>query len=454
MDFRSRRLEALFGGRLDYITYQDIADVVDNPDAAEYEDLDYKRELTAKDEEGKEEFAKDVVSFANHLGGLIVVGLADAKGIPSQVFDSDVSDAHQRHLRQVAARRIAPAVRLEMRAVHNPEKQGRGFLLIAVPRSPHTPHAILGAPIKAAEEALRFPRRSGSRTEWLTETAIATAYYRRIATAAEQEHRLDGIEREALAALPPSNRPHLLVVLAPEGAGDMPIDQASFERYRTELKTWPTLITMPGSTFADVRIGARRITAEGGYPTGSVRCELHKDGSGAFLVRLREDPDIENGEQYHGVDPSDLVLSLLSALHLIGAHARDRTAALDTAIIRAALIEAPHTHPRGPKQPPMTPFPSIQIERTDMTGFRRRLSSQACAYAHAEAAGFLNDLADGGQGLVQTASLLADELVQAFGLAEAPPLTRQGEIREAGWSRQHRADIVAWAQQHDVPVLQ
>ncbi|MFC1433495.1 helix-turn-helix domain-containing protein [Streptacidiphilus sp. N1-3] len=453
MDFRSRRLEALLGGRLEAITYQELAALRDNPNAAEGEDLDYKRELTAKDEESKEEFAKDVVAFANRLGGVLIVGMADAKGIPSLVVDSDVSDAHQRHLMQVAAKRITPPVRLEMRAVHNPAIPHRGFLLIAVPRSPQAPHAILGAPVNAAEQALRFPRRSGSRTEWLTETAVATSYYRRFAAVTETEHRLDTIEGEALSVLPQSNRPHLLLALTPEIPGDMPITQASYERYRDELRRWHSLMSLlTGRSFYDVRIGARRIAATnaGG---AAVRCELHRDGSGAFIVRLREEPVVD-GDQYHSVEPSDLVLSLLSGLQLLGSHARDRAAALGTLIIRASLMESPHTHPLGPLKPPaMTPFPPVRLEWVDRSGFRDNLSSQECSYAHAEAAALPDDLADGGAGLVQTAALLADELVQAFGLAEVGPVSLQGEIREASWSSHYREAVVRWAEQHHIPVV-
>ncbi|MFC9183312.1 hypothetical protein ACFTZJ_21885 [Streptomyces globisporus] len=47
------------------------------------------------------------------------------------------------------------------------------------------------------------------------------------------------------------------------------------------------------------------------------------------------------------------------------------------------------------------------------------MSTQACAYADAEAAALVDDLADGGTELVQAASLIADELVQAFGIPEA-----------------------------------
>ncbi|MEZ0095722.1 hypothetical protein [Streptacidiphilus sp. EB129] len=281
---------------------------------------------------------------------------------------------------------------------------------------------------------------------------MATVYYRRFVAVTETERRLDAIEREALSALPESNRPHLLVALAPEVPGDMPITQGSYERYRDELRRWHSLMALKGMRFYDVRIGARRIAAAN--PGGaSVRCELHRDGSGAFVVRLQDEPVAANGDPYHSVEPSDLMLGLLSGLQLLGSHARDRAAALGTLIIRTSLMDSPHAHPRGPSKPAMTPFPPVRLEWVDRTGFRNNLSSQECSYAHAEAAALLDDLADEGAGLVQTAALLADELVQAFGLAEVGPVSVQGEIRETSWSSRYREAVVDWAEQHDVPVV-
>ncbi|MGX1266814.1 hypothetical protein RKD18_000008 [Streptomyces phaeoluteigriseus] len=43
-------------------------------------------------------------------------------------------------------------------------------------RSPYAPHAITAPPTRPSREALRYPRRGGSQTEWLTETDVATAY--------------------------------------------------------------------------------------------------------------------------------------------------------------------------------------------------------------------------------------------------------------------------------------
>lgn len=454
---RSRRLEALLGGSLDTVTYADLTALVGNPEAAEGEDLDYKREISAFTEEQKAELAKDVAAFANHIGGLLIVGMAEAKGIPSKVMDSDVSDEHQRHLHQVLARHTAPPVRFAMRAVPNPDPdvQGKGFLLLAVPRSPQGPHAVTAPVAKATVEALRYPRRGASRTQWLTETDVATAYQRRFSESADRSRRLTGAERELLHALPPSNLPHLIVSVTPETPGDMIINREAFAHHQAELLNI-SLIGDDSYAFEGVRIGSRRLTAFGGDPTGYFynHCDLHRDGSGSWALRLYDNTSTADSIQFHWAEPDTLVWLLLSALHVLGGHARDRTGATGTALIKAAVVDAPHSHPEGPARPQMYPLPPFRIDTMRASGTERLpLSTQSCAYADSEAVALLDDLTDAGPSLIQTASLLADELVQAFGIAEAPPLTRAGQLRQSGWSQQLRRGVLGWAEKQAIEVL-
>ena len=91
----------MFGQRLDELDYQTIAELVGAPEAAEGEDLDYKQAHYRPDDRGREELAKDIAAFANHLGGLLIIGMAENNGVPSKVLDVDLDDARLRHIRQV-----------------------------------------------------------------------------------------------------------------------------------------------------------------------------------------------------------------------------------------------------------------------------------------------------------------------------------------------------------------
>ncbi|MFE3409627.1 hypothetical protein ACFXMT_15230 [Streptomyces mirabilis] len=81
-----------------------------------------------------------------------------------------------------------------------------------------------------------------------------------------------------------------------------------------------------------------------------------------------------------------------------------------------------------------------------------RVSTTAHRSAVGQAHALLNDLADGGTGLVQSASLLISDLFQHYGLAEPAQISRAGSIIASGWSESERARIIAWAQQVSVSV--
>ncbi|MET7575183.1 ATP-binding protein [Streptomyces sp. NPDC005492] len=256
---RLRRLEGLLGARLNDLDYKAISELVGNTDAAEAEDLDYKRQHYTGSDPSREELAKDVAAFANHTGGLLILGMAENKGVPSRVFDVDLDDSHLRHIRQVIANNTAPPVPYETIPVHNPDVPGTGFLLIAVPRSPYGPHAVTTQPTKLSRDGLRYPRRGGSQTEWLTETDVATAYRNRSTAAAERDRRLDDVEAELVDAVASRTTPHLIVTLVPEQAGDMVIDSGRFARYQEELRATQLYLGQGVSNFGQVVVGARRL---------------------------------------------------------------------------------------------------------------------------------------------------------------------------------------------------
>ncbi|MFE0142005.1 AlbA family DNA-binding domain-containing protein [[Kitasatospora] papulosa] len=154
---RSRRLEDLFGARLDDLSYRDIEGLVGNVEAAETEDLDYKRDHYESSDKGKEELAKDVAALANHRGGVLILGMAEAKGVPSLACGVDLDDHHLRRMRQVIANNTAPPVPYQPMLVPNPDAAGTGFLLLAVPRSPQAPHAVTAAPTKRFEGRSALP---------------------------------------------------------------------------------------------------------------------------------------------------------------------------------------------------------------------------------------------------------------------------------------------------------
>ena len=69
----------------------DLQTIIDNPDYAENEYLDYKKsfsiDMVERDKRQQEqaEFRNDVCAFANAGGGYLVFGIDEKKGIPCQI---------------------------------------------------------------------------------------------------------------------------------------------------------------------------------------------------------------------------------------------------------------------------------------------------------------------------------------------------------------------------------
>ncbi|MCX5256719.1 putative DNA binding domain-containing protein [Streptomyces canus] len=448
---RLRRLEGLLGARLNDVNYSSIAELIGNTDAAEGEDLDYKRAHYASGDQGREELAKDVAAFANHTGGLLILGMAEAKGVPSLVCDVDLDDSRLRHIQQVVAKNTAPPVPYEAIPVHNPDAPGTGFLLLAVPRSPYAPHAVTTPTTRPSREALRYPRRGGSQTEWLTETDVATAYRARYTAAAERDRRLDDVERELADAIYRRTTPHLIVTLVPEQAGDMVIDSERFSRYQKDLQATQLYLGQGNSNFGRVTVGPRRLVVTEGGSRYSTRAELHRDGSAAIAIGLTGRIHVNEYEdvEMHTAELGDVVYPLLCALPFLASHARDRAGTSGLAHVRAALVSDIAAHPTqnilDPDQPSSVPF---RVDRLDpATGRPQPLTPEFYPYAVADAGALLDDLADLDRGLLQATAALADELLQAYGYPETGLITRNGHLHPSQFTQRNSGAVEKWAHQ-------
>ena len=118
--------------------------------------LDYKRQTYQSTDKAKEEYLADVSSFANTLGGDIVIGIAEEKGIPTEFTPIGGNiDAEILRLEQLAQSGIEPRIsQLQFRAV--PISSGGHILVIRAPRSLYPPHRVV------ARENNRFWARAGS----------------------------------------------------------------------------------------------------------------------------------------------------------------------------------------------------------------------------------------------------------------------------------------------------
>jgi hypothetical protein len=436
---RSARLEALLGSRLELVQYAELMTLISNQ-VPEAFDLDFKSEMYGSSDRDRRDAATDVAALANTAGGLLVLGVeeddqARAKAAPGLVL----SEADERRIRQIVGSQVVPMPVIDVLRVEDSDRPGHGLMLIAVPRSPLAPHAVL------VNDGLRYPKRNGATTRYLSEPEVAAAYRERFAATRRQVDRARDIEADAVSRLATTeDQAWVVVSLVPELTGELVINQTALNAARVELTGQQPLIMPTSLQWQRVSIGRRRILADG---TGGnsrlarfLSTDLHDDGAGVFaaFVLGRRSPQgaPSAGEpEVRQIDDESVVNSILSGLRFLARHARDRAAAGGNALIRV------HLYPVGQQQPLRLAFYRGPGGFGDSLGDRIMTD----AATPSERVAPLDALVSDGPALVATAYLLATDVFQEFGWAEAVQLTNDGGVRLRYWRREWQGSIELWA---------
>lgn len=465
---RSRRLESLFGASLDSLHAGNVHALVMSS-AQEAFDLDFKGTLYGRGDSDRRALAGDVAAMANTAGGVIVLGVAEDEQARAVATPGvQVTDAEVARIRQVIASLVAPMPVVDVLAVPGTGRengtapgaagtgsagtsppdgseggQPPGFIVIAVPRSPAAPHAVL------VNEALRYPRRNGATTRYLSEPEVAAAYRERLAGPSRQSARIAEVEQAALDRLDDQDLPWVVVTLVPDLPGDLLITSDAYRAFSDEVTGQPATITTNSIAFRRVSVGPRRLLADGTMNSSPLArwaaFDLHADGSGAYAVgvldlherhRLQALPEGEPRRQM--IHDEALAIAVLSGVLHLARQSRDRAAAGGSALLHAQI------YPISPQRP-------TELGHLQPPGFidsigTRVLSAQPPA---AEAVAQLDDLAQPGPELVQASALLVSGIGHAFGVAELGHLSREGQIRRRYWAH---TPITAWAEQHGIEV--
>jgi hypothetical protein len=441
---RSQRLEALLGGRLDDLTAARVHGLVTGQVSEEF-DLDFKEAHHGRGDSDRRSLAGDVAALANTAGGVIILGVAEddhARAVAAPGVD--LSDAEVARIRQVVAALTAPMPYLDILLMPDSSLgDGRGFLILAVPRSVAAPHAVL------VNDALRYPVRNGATTRYLSEAEVATAYRRRLAGVANQEQRLAELEAIAQDSLERDDA-RILVALVPDLAGDMTIAPETYAAFQIRMVGTPITIVPTFATVGRTGVGQRCFLADDaaqrGAPARTGAMRFATDGSGTFAHRLHH---ISNGQQgRRGLGEGDtrlvwdelLVLAVLSGLHRLGHHARDQAAAGGHASVRVTLdprdrsTEIGHTRHYG------------VAESRSTRAIDRPVQSDPVSVP-------LDTLATPGPDLMAITAALSNEIAQAFGVIDLGQIDAAGAVQPNYWSNAWRTSLVEWSLSNDVPVL-
>jgi Putative DNA-binding domain len=435
---RSARLEALLGSRLEAAQYAQLMTLIDNH-VGEAFDLDFKSELYGGLERDKHAAATDVAALANTAGGLLVLGIGeDDQACAVSAPGVLLADAEERRIRQIVGSRVVPLPVLDFLHIEDQPGSGHGLMLIAVPRSPLAPHAVI------VNDGLRYPRRNGATTRYLSEPEVATAYRDRFAATHRQADRAQQAETEAIARLSTADDQLWVVVsMVPDLPGELVLDQATLRAAKSELIDGRPQLFSPGLRWMHIGIGRQRLLADGSGDNSRfaryLSADLHADGTGVYSAFVLKQG--ASASQFDTNDPpvrrvadESLVDGLLSGLRFLAQHARDRTAASGNALVRAQL------YPVSPQQP----LALVQ----DRTGFIDSLGTRIMTNPAPplDRVVPMEAIATDGPDLVAAAYLLASDIMQEFGFAEAPQLTRDGQVRLPYWGRSTQPDLQAWTE--------
>jgi Putative DNA-binding domain len=127
---------------IEEITDADLRELKDN-EVGEGILYEYKLDLYGTSDADKKEFLKDASSFANTAGGHIVVGVKEDQGLPIDFPGISTNpDEEKLRLENLLRDRIEPRI-LGFRIKHVDLENGRGVLVIRIPKSWNPPHAVL-----------------------------------------------------------------------------------------------------------------------------------------------------------------------------------------------------------------------------------------------------------------------------------------------------------------------
>ena len=136
--------------QIDVITEEDLQTLVDEGER-ESRFIDYKKELIVDNEQTKAEFRRDVSSFANALGGDIIIGISedgDTK-LPKELCGFELSTANKEQfsvrLTKIIQSRIKPIIRgIGIKLIEL--SSGKYAAVIRIPGSFAMPHQVDGDP--------------------------------------------------------------------------------------------------------------------------------------------------------------------------------------------------------------------------------------------------------------------------------------------------------------------
>ncbi|RPE27253.1 AlbA family DNA-binding domain-containing protein [Kitasatospora cineracea] len=429
------RLRTLLGvQRLQDVTWDDLQALLNNENAAEGPDIDYKAgpEPYKTGTEGAGEFVKDVLALANTSGGVLVLGVAEdrATSVPAAFVPVPLLDRVRKRYRECLAQRAAPYVECLIHFVPNAPGSNEGVMLVAVPPSASAPHAVTGFK-DPYDGNLRYPWRNDNTTSFMTHAQVKNAIMAAMATSTARREVLLQAERDVLDS--GVGGPIHVVTLVPDMPGSFTVNKASVEAFSASPRdfTWH-----PRHVLGHTAVGPRRLIATDAPSGGHHVAHLHTDGSGAWRSRATLITCINDAYTFSQApipcwDSQNLVEAALDKTTYLVRHATDTAGAAGTATLQISLNSAAPMQLGWWDEAAGAPFP---------------FSAAACSEASGSASLLLDTAREGASDLVAAVAAALADLYQNFGVAEPEELTLDGKVNISRWRSRGREATERWAQ--------
>ncbi|WP_285100701.1 ATP-binding protein [Promicromonospora sp. MEB111] len=425
------------------------------PEAA---DLEFKSQWW----DNTKEFAKDCAAFANATGGVLIYGVNDdGRDVAAGLSPVNQLDDFEERVQSITASRIAPKLpQVHVRWVPNPDSPGTGIGIVAIPRSPNSPHAVVNQP------QLSYPVRRSTMTVYLSESEVADRYRNRLEMARSDQDRAQEIIELARPALARAGNAWVAVAFIPSLPGELPLSAAEPDAALDLVYRWQGEMPLEPAQHRslDARVRRKRIvvTSDPSSPVSHYQHhELWLDGSGfaaAAVGSLKRARTL----QWTNVEQPELEFAILRLVDLLVKHAVRAGAAGDGIFVAQLLpaweddsldvsVSTPDSTRTGQAIRAGIPL-LIDVSRTpdeSELAHARRVDGESV-----QVTAPLDAIAESAQELVMTVRRLTVDMLAEDGMSDSTLLTAAGQIDSLQLRQAWLREVEAWANECGIPLLE
>lgn len=402
-------VKAKLGDDLSQIDWKKLQSLVGLP---EDEDLEFKQQMWPS--EKNVELASDIAQFANHRGGLIIVGAEDDDGKLANLVPLELTETDELRIQHAISTRVSPRPKIYTRRVDindGGSNSKQSMLLIFIPASKLKPHAI------SEHHRLSYPIRTGSGKHYLNESEVADLYAQRHENHVQIRERLEFLLSSAAAQFDDSEVTRIALVCAavPQQPGYSDLESDSVRQ--VQRYAFEAFAPQGDWSLHNARSGFRSVRLEMQAPGASV-FEFSLDGSGFAMDGLDFGLD---GDIY----AERIALSALNCISLFSQHAYECGAG-GSLFLLCQIVGDPG-HKIGLRTDPrygIRGWPAIELP----TPIAERELSMAT-------------LATDGKELFSVWRHIASDLTSPFGLANPIPMDNSQALNPNSYLGHWRSDF-------------